>query len=180
MNEVINVDLIRIVNEVKIQNLPKLLLIGRIRDYKGLNHLLEEFRSINSKFTLLIAGEGSAKAEMPANVFFLNRWLNRIEFEHLIDFADIVLFPYSEASQSGILPIAIAKNKKIVVSTAPGLLEQSSGSQNSISFEIDKPGDLAHAIQIISRTQLPNADSKSNPNKIMIDEFVLAQISCKT
>jgi hypothetical protein len=53
----------------------------------------------------------------------------------------VVVFPYLEASQSGILPFCVGENKKVVVTPLPGLLEQTSTYKNAYvtkGFEVDE------------------------------------------
>ncbi len=103
---------------------PRVLFIGRIRDYKGLDVLFQAWENI-SEGTLIIAGEGTLpKKQSGENCLIINRWLSDSEILEAIDASEVVVFPYSSASQSGTLPICIARGKKVVISDLPGLVEQ--------------------------------------------------------
>jgi hypothetical protein len=59
----------------------------------------------------------------------------------LIRNAEVVVFPYIEASQSGIIPYCVSENKKILITPLPGLLEQTMSYQNTFiteNFEVEK------------------------------------------
>lgn len=101
-----------------------ILFVGRIRKYKGLEILLEAHKLFHSEKTLVIAGEGKFKKISDSNIRIINRWLSNSEIDFLIERAKVVVFPYTDASQSGLLPIAIAKKKEIIISKLPGLIEQ--------------------------------------------------------
>jgi glycosyltransferase involved in cell wall biosynthesis len=103
---------------------PKyILFVGRIRDYKGLDILLDAMKKIDS-VTLIIAGEGVVPTNELKNVFILNEWISENQISYLIHNALCVVFPYREASQSGLLPLAMSLNKRIVATDVGALSEQ--------------------------------------------------------
>lgn len=126
-----------------------ILFIGRIREYKGVPALLAAHNlGISSHgLPLVIAGEGSEKFQDQDNVTFINRWLSDSEILWLISNSDLIVFPYIEASQSGLIPIAIRLNKKIVVSNLEGLLEQCKTYANAIILDNLDSKYLAEKIQ---------------------------------
>jgi glycosyltransferase involved in cell wall biosynthesis len=108
------------------------LFIGRIRKYKGVENLIKAFTTSGMNDTeLVIAGEGKISLPSDPRIKVINRWLDEYEIFSLIDNAEVVVFPYVEASQSGILPYCVRRNKKVVVTPLPGLLEQISSYQNA-------------------------------------------------
>ena len=119
-----------------------ILFIGRIRKYKGVENLINAFAKITtSNLVLIIAGEGKLRIESNPRIKVINRWLEEHEISSLIQNAEVIAFPYIEASQSGLLPYCVSKNKKIVVTPLPGLLEQTKGYSNAYiaeSFEVEK------------------------------------------
>ncbi len=103
---------------------PKyILFVGRIRAYKGLDILFEAMKRIDS-VTLLVAGEGEVPSNELKNVFVLNEWLGENQIFYLMQNALCVVFPYREASQSGLLPLAMSLKKKIVATDVGALAEQ--------------------------------------------------------
>jgi glycosyltransferase involved in cell wall biosynthesis len=105
---------------------PYALFIGRIRQYKGLDQLLDAWTSLPAKnnLKLLIAGEGKITRNLPEDVIIKNKWLEEASVVSLIRNAEMVIFPYQEASQSGLIPFAISLGKRIVVTPVGGLVEQ--------------------------------------------------------
>jgi glycosyltransferase involved in cell wall biosynthesis len=102
------------------------LFVGRIRRYKGLDQLLDAWASISTKdnLKLLIAGEGRIKQTLPPEVITKNEWLTESTIDFLIRNAELVVFPYQEASQSGLIPFAMSLGKRIVITPVGGLMEQ--------------------------------------------------------
>lgn len=119
-----------------------ILFIGRIRKYKGVENLVNAFNKIGmNDVELIIAGEGKVRVESGANIRVINRWLEDSEITSLIRNAEVVVFPYIEASQSGIIPYCVSENKKILITPLPGLLEQTMSYQNTFvteNFEVEK------------------------------------------
>ena len=97
-----------------------ILFLGRIRDYKGLDILLDAMKKIDS-VTLLVAGEGVIPKNELKNIFLLNEWMSENQISYLIHNALCVVFPYREASQSGLLPLAMSMDKKIVATEVGAL-----------------------------------------------------------
>jgi hypothetical protein len=101
------------------------LCIGRIRLYKGIDTFCKAASiSENQNFQFRIAGEGKIKFSVPQNVHVRNEWLEDEDFLSEIKNADVIVLPYSEASQSGIIPIAIQLQKMLIISDCPSLIEQ--------------------------------------------------------
>ena len=100
------------------------LFFGRILAYKGLDVLLEAFRSLDAKrFHLIVAGEGGMSPVTGENIEVLNRFVSDEEMAPLFQRAHIVALPYRAASQSGVAHMAFAFGKP-VVSTRVGALPE--------------------------------------------------------
>jgi glycosyltransferase involved in cell wall biosynthesis len=152
--------------KLALNDLPKFkysLFIGRIRKYKGLDLLLDAIKSIpTSEF--VIAGEGQIKSELPKNCHKINRWLDEEEISGLIQNAQLVIFPYIEASQSGLLPIVIEHEKVVVVSKVGGLLEQIDGYEKAYIFE---SGNLASLVDAISKANKEITGRQTGRNNVV-------------
>jgi glycosyltransferase involved in cell wall biosynthesis len=93
-----------------------LLFFGLIRDYKGLDLLIEAMSSLDDSYQLVIAGEsygsfdpyrkqiGASPAKQRITV--LNRYIDDNEVPVLFSAADVLVAPYRSATQSGVIPIA--------------------------------------------------------------------------
>ena len=100
------------------------LFFGRIYPYKGLDVLIRSMALVTRQFSdirVVIAGEGdnfsNYRREMVDPQFFevRNRYIPDKEAAQLFIDADIVVLPYVEASQSGVLAIANAFAKPVIV-----------------------------------------------------------------
>jgi glycosyltransferase involved in cell wall biosynthesis len=105
------------------------LFFGRIDTYKGIDVLINEYEKYgNRDIRLVIAGNGRIKAELiekahSLNITLINRYINDSEMNWLFSHANVLVLPYIEASQSGIIPIAYYYGKPVVVSNLLGLTE---------------------------------------------------------
>lgn len=104
------------------------LFFGRIDKYKGISRLLKAFKNINSH-NLVIAGKGSlteeecSLVESNNRVTLINRFIKDEEVLWLFENCKVVVLPYIEASQSGVLPIAYHFGKPVICSAIPGLID---------------------------------------------------------
>lgn len=144
-----------------------ILFIGRIRKYKGVENLVKAFREIDKKnIGLVIAGEGKLLATTDSSVRVINRWLDDNEIASLIKNAEVVVFPYIEASQSGFLPYCVSENKKVVVTPLSGLLEQTMSYRNTYiteDFGVEKLS-LAISAAIAAETFIENLEVPKTVN----------------
>jgi glycosyltransferase involved in cell wall biosynthesis len=126
-----------------------LLYIGRIRKYKGIENLIAAFNLLPDQYNvkLLIAGSGKFHHNLPEKCLLINRWLSEGEIDHLIKSAEVVIFPYIEASQSGLLPIVMNKGRKVVLTPLPGLTEQVKDYEAAYISEDFTPNSISLEIQ---------------------------------
>ena len=54
----------------------------------------------------------------------INRWIEDHEFQEILDNVDVVVLPYNEATQSGIIPLAFAFGKTVIATNVGALSEQ--------------------------------------------------------
>lgn len=118
------------------KDMKYILFFGFIRDYKGLDWLLEafsepRFRKLNVR--LLIAGEfyGDEKAyqhlidvlELRPYLHLYTHFIPDSEVNKYFSAADVVVQPYKNATQSGITQIAYHYDKPMIVTDVGGLAE---------------------------------------------------------
>jgi len=112
------------------------LFIGRGKKYKGLKQLLEAWPSVGEADSILtIAGEGHQVPPNMPRVRHIDHWLGDDEVLALVRNTDVVVLPYLEASQSGIIPIALSSNRPVVITPVGGLSEQVSPDKNGLVAE---------------------------------------------
>ena len=107
-----------------------ILFFGRIKEYKGLEYLIRVEPLITKEFSdikIIIAGKGNfqeyKKIKNNANFEILNEFIPDEKVAELFQKSKVVVLPYIEASQSGIIPIAYAF-KKAVVATNVGSIPE--------------------------------------------------------
>lgn len=111
-----------------------LLFFGLIREYKGLDILLDAFDSLDGSYQLVIAGEpyGSfdkyaAKiSSSPAKerIHLFPDFIADSEVGKYFSASDLVVLPYRTATQSGVSPVAVNFGVPLVVTPVGGLQEQ--------------------------------------------------------
>jgi glycosyltransferase involved in cell wall biosynthesis len=119
-----------------------LLFFGLIRDYKGLDLLIEAFGQLPSDYQLLIAGEpyGSFEkyekqiAALPNahDVHTEARYIGDDEVPLFFSAADVCILPYRSATQSGITSIAYHFNLPMIATNVGGLQESIRDGENGV------------------------------------------------
>ncbi|MFA5302270.1 MAG: glycosyltransferase [Bacteroidales bacterium] len=114
-----------------------LLFFGFIRDYKGLDLLLEAFADLGDTYQLVIAGESYGSFEKydkqiralpyPSSVKVFNRYITDSEVPAFFSAADVCILPYRTATQSGISAMAYHYDVPLIVTPAGGLAEAVEG-----------------------------------------------------
>lgn len=147
--------------KLRMSGKPMILTIGRTLMYKGLN-ILTELDSINAEMNLVVAGTGKVDINLPSCGVLVDKWLTDAEFIYLIQAANILLFPYIEASQSGTIPIAIAEGKVIVTSDVGGLHEQVKNYSSAYVYKSEESESFIEAINK-ALTHVKSEKSHKNP-----------------
>ena len=131
----------------------RLLFFGRIVVYKGLERLLSAYQTLlagGRRVELTIAGSGSLKpyqAGLQApGITVYNRWLSDQEIADQVAASDLVVLPYSEASQSGVAATAYTAGRPVVATPIGGLVDQVRHEQTGLVTSDMTPDSLAHAI----------------------------------
>lgn len=112
------------------QRPPIVLFFGLLRPYKGIETLLEAFRDVPGA-ELWIAGNPRMPVEplrvaaraSASPVRFAPRFIPDAEIPSLFRAADIVVLPYLDIEQSGVLYTALAFGKPLVLSAVGGFPE---------------------------------------------------------
>lgn len=107
------------------------LFFGRISPYKGIDVLLNAFTQIVQKYQevkLVIAGKGEywfdiSEYQNHENIEIINRYISNDELVFLMERSKIVVCPYRDATQSGVVMSAYALNKPILGTSTGGLPE---------------------------------------------------------
>lgn len=134
--------------------LRRLLFFGRILPYKGLEVLIEAFEDLAERQDLFlhIAGKGSLEPSLARRIAahprirLDNRWIPEQEAGALFEAADLVVVPYLEASQSGVVAAAYGMGRPVVVTPVGGLIEQVESGRTGLIAAETTPRALAAVI----------------------------------
>ncbi|AYQ31230.1 glycosyltransferase family 4 protein [Runella sp. SP2] len=111
-----------------------ILFLGRISKYKGVELLIEAVNELpdNAYDSLTIAGMPIYKVILPEEnpkIKLIEKYLAEEEMSDLLNGADIIVLPYLEASQSGVVLLAILAEKPIICTNVGGISEQLNSSE---------------------------------------------------
>jgi len=117
---------------IKDSSSPKLIFFGRLVKYKGLERLKgawDKFQNQHVNSYLMIAGNGRQEYifdifKTSKNVIFKIQYLEEYEVQSLLQEYDVLVIPYDEASQSGVLAQAIENGIRYVATPVGALREQ--------------------------------------------------------
>ena len=135
--------------EVKPKNIS---FVGRISKYKGIEMFIEAISIVNktnAAENFVIAGNpfGNYRPNydevknMP-NLNIIQKHLSNSELVEIMQDSKLIVCPYLDASQSGVIMTAIALNRPVLVTEAGGLKEYVDEGKNGLISKIDTQ-DLA-------------------------------------
>ena len=134
-----------------------LLFFGLIREYKGLDILLQAFDLLDERYQLVIAGEPYGSFERyrklidtgrdPASVYVFPDYIRDSEVKNYFSAADLTVLPYRSATQSGISSVSCHFGVPMVVTDVGGLRETIGSRGTGIVCENAAPACIAAAIE---------------------------------
>ena len=135
-----------------------LLFFGFIRNYKGLDLLLEamtDARIREKGYQLIVAGEFYEEEEkyreyinqhqLSATVQIHNQFIPENSIPFYFSAADVLVQPYRHATQSGVTPLAMHFNLPMIVTNAGGLREMVQDGVTGLVVDIS-PTAIANGI----------------------------------
>lgn len=105
-----------------------ILFFGRISPYKGIDYLINAVKRMTGDVQLIIAGGGTvyfpkSLYEGDCRITLINRYIDMSELYELISNCGIVVCPYTDATQSGVVMTAYSLYKPVIVTDVGGLPE---------------------------------------------------------
>lgn len=165
-----------LVEKLSQMNQPLILFIGRIKKYKGLDFFLQTLNEYPEFIgSILIAGEGYIRFEGQIDVHLWNYWLSEAEIDYLLSRSNIVIFPYLEASQSGMIPLAMQKNKVILATDVGSLKEQLLAYKNKVLIKSEDKESLVNGLKVSVQMAIENTHLPKNP-KVLQDRSLGNQV----
>jgi alpha-maltose-1-phosphate synthase len=131
-----------------------ILYFGQIMEYKGLSYLIDAMPKVVTcipDIKLIIVGEGDitefADSIKDDNRFEIhNRYVRDEEVAGFFQRASLVVLPYTDASQSGVIPVAYAFKKPVIVTDVGSLPEQVDDNITGLVVPPRNPDELSKAI----------------------------------
>jgi glycosyltransferase involved in cell wall biosynthesis len=138
-----------------------ILFFGVIREYKGVEDLVEAFgrlksRSDNRRYHLTVVGETWERWTRPAelierssvrdDITFVNRYVTDEELATFLSDTDVVALPYRRSSASGPLHLAMSHGLPVVVTSVGGLTEAVKDYEGAITIPPNDPESLCRAL----------------------------------
>lgn len=138
---------------------PVILCFGLMRPYKGIDVLLEAFRDVEGA-ELWIVGMPrmpleplrDLAARAPGTVRFVPRYVTDAEIPAYFERADVVVLPYREIDQSGVLYTALGFGKPLVLSSVGGFTEVAERHGAALLVPPGDAGALAGALNELVAT----------------------------
>lgn len=137
---------------------PLILFCGIVREYKGLDILLEAMPMVlaERKIHLLVAGEfwddkgryldQIEHLGLEHQVTIVDRYLANEELISCIARCDVVVLPYRSATQSAVVQAAFGQNKPVITTNVGGLPEAVDDGRTGLLVPPVDPSALAKAI----------------------------------
>ena len=157
------------------------LFFGRITPYKGVEYLCEAMKIVHEvvpNATLTIAGGGSfyfdiSKYEQLPYIEIRNHFVEMDELAKLVFQCSVVVCPYKEATQSGVIMTAFSMCKPVVATKVGGLGEMVEHGKSGLMVEPCDSNALAEAIvQLLS-----NENKLNGMSKFIKEEYIVGEKS---
>ena len=155
------------------------LCFGRIWPYKGLEYLIKAEPLITAAFPharIVIAGRGEDFTRYRRMMIHTENFVVNNEFVSvekratLFRSASVVVLPYVEATQSGVIPIAYTYGKPVVATAVGGLVEQVEEGVTGFLVPPRDPRLLAERIvQLLGNEPLRRYLGRNGRRKLMTE-----------
>jgi glycosyltransferase involved in cell wall biosynthesis len=166
-----------------------ILFFGRFSHYKGIDVLINAVRVIEKEIPnikVIIAGRGENfkkyenLIEDKKHFEIFNRFISNHEVPMFFRRASLVVLPYREASQSGVIPIAYVFGKPVVVSRVGSIPEVVEDGKTGFIVPPNNPEELAYAIIKILKNPELQKNMSYNALEMAKSELSFASIAKKT
>ena len=143
---------------INLQNEKVILFFGYIRKYKGLNYLIDAMPEIlkKVKLKLLVVGEYYGDEEkyreqirslgLEDDIKVVSDFVPDLNVKYFFSASDVVVLPYSDATQSGIIQIAYHYDKPVIATDVGGLAEVVRNNETGLIIEPKSPSAIAKAV----------------------------------
>jgi len=166
-----------------------LLFFGRIEQYKGLRYFIDAVKSLTAQGVVvkgIIAGTGQDlelyRAEIEADSSFelIDRYIGDDEVPGLFGRTNIVVLPYTDATQSGVVAMALYYGRPVVATDVGSIGEVVRDGYNGLLVPPRDVPALAHAIGRLVEDQPLSATMGRNASQLGKTELSWAAIADRT
>jgi glycosyltransferase involved in cell wall biosynthesis len=137
----------------------RMLFFGRVLPYKGVPILLAAFarlREAGGGYVLRVVGRGDDEAPpeltRQEGLTLEEGWVAPDAIARVLETADILVLPYREASQSGVVAAAYGAGLPVVVTPVGGLTEQVIDGETGVIAAATTPEAVADAVRRLIET----------------------------
>ncbi|WP_051929326.1 glycosyltransferase family 4 protein [Flavobacterium sp. 83] len=158
----------------KLPNEKVLLFFGRLSPYKGIDELLSAFGKVVQNFPdikLVIAGKGNYSYQLPEqligspSLITINRFIEESEIKSLFEQADVLICPYRDATQSGVLMTAAAFKTPVIVSNVGALSEYIKDGGEGYVYDLNDETGLENCLlQFLTNPKPIDTPTLNNDN----------------
>ncbi len=148
-----------------------ILFFGRLKPYKGLEYLLDAFRLLvdhPGHYRLIVAGEPKKGSEEyldriletigrefdPARIVLRVQFIPNEEIELYLKAADVLVLPYKEIFQSGVLFLGYSFGLPVVATDVGSFREEIIEGKTGFLCRPGDPGDLAKTLETYFESDL--------------------------
>lgn len=170
-----------------------ILFFGRIHKYKGLDYLIRSepfIRKAVKDFKIVIAGEGddikpykkiiTDQGSSLKDFLIYNYHVSDNKMIELLQKSSIIVLPYIEASQSGVLPLAYQFNKPVITTDVGSLSEVVKNGKTGLLIPPKNVKRLADAIIYMLKNPIKRRDMGIRGHEFSMKELSWDHIAQKT
>lgn len=155
----------------------RIIMYGYQTIYKGADLLIEAIQALSpdqrGNFEVTIVGKTDDKLYKSYSghaetlgIKWINKFVTDKELYSLIDSSDLILLPYREISQSGVLLLALSYRKPILTSDLPSFKETLEGYDDSCFFHAGNSNSLAEMLMRFSKGDIDDGKLKEVIEKL--------------
>lgn len=171
-----------------------ILFFGQIKKVKGLDVLIDAFDHCRGNYRLIIAGKTwnddfsfysnrIQALHQSDKVTVFNRYITNDEREYFYKAADLIVLPYREIYQSGVLLMAMSYGLPVLTSDLPANREIVDDELNGLLFKCEDIVDLARKIELFFDRYYQKNILEKNAIALMKNQFswdIIAEKHIKT
>jgi len=139
-------------------NKKVILSFGMIKRYKGYSELIKAFKKLDDSYICLIVGTGKhdpktaeyikKEAKKMRNIIVIDKYIPRDDVQIYFNASDVVVLPYIEITQSGIIPLAYSFGRPVIATDVGALSEMIINKKTGL---VIPPNDLNALIDAIKK-----------------------------